>query len=124
MRPIFFAIALASTPAVAADLLSFGTAQNGSKMFVALDTLIRDEQFGEIWTTVDVTAKPEGKAVLIKQLWRYDCPKRSVITIMQVLYEQDGSVVSSRSFPDNHSDYERIVPGTFQEGVFTLVCSG
>jgi len=126
---VFILLSTIAETGIAADWVK--VAQN-SEMSTYIDTLSRQRagQEVKIWEQYVFThpqAINDSKATykVLMMLKAYRCDEKTDL-ILQLSYYTDATFnkpFANDSFPDNHSDYKNIKPGSIADFVLKFVCS-
>ena len=124
MRAIFATVLfLTATSASAATWVEASQSSSGSVVYVDVDSIRDVAGKRQIWVQIDQSNNPSVKARTSKELWRYDCPSQTSITLSWIDYDSSGRVMKSGGNIDNPYLYQPVVPDSTGETIMKIACN-
>ena len=113
---------LFATPAVGADWRYVGTSDNGTTIYVDMETMRPTGDTVNVWVRYDHSRDRTIRFRETKQLVTYNCSARTSTLRSYISYDANGRVVDSGDISTYQLRQNNVAPDTIGDAIMTAVC--
>jgi len=112
-----------SSPSAAADWRLADTANNGTRTYLDVSSIVISGDYRTVWQKViNSPAAHDGVSYSIVH-WRYNCSTRTSTLLSFVEYKANGVTITSQQIPSYEQEQQDVAPDTIGETILNAVCS-